>query len=276
VSNLTLTGQVSTMPQPTEFELMKQIASVAFNSKLLPTSITTKEAALIIVMKGRELGIPPMNAFSSIAVVNGKPTMSAELMLALIYKNVAGSVVDFIKTTNDECVIEAKRPNGKRTTFSFTMKDAQLAGLNTKTVWKQYPQAMLRARCVSAMARAMFPDALSGVVYTPEELGAVVDDEGQVESIPDVTPAAPIAAASLPFPLYDIPEHAGDYKIKFGKKYIGKALKDIEPYEIDSYVNWCTKEAERVGKPLSFEAAELKEAFNIFIEQEGLDGSAES
>jgi hypothetical protein len=64
------------------------------------------------------------------------------------------------------------------------MEDAHRAGLSGKGPWKSYPAAMLRARAISAMARAMFPDALSGVVYTPEELGAEVDDDGHVVSAP--------------------------------------------------------------------------------------------
>jgi hypothetical protein len=266
VSNLTLTGQVSTMPQPTEFELMKQIASVAFNSKLIPDSIKTKEAALIIVMKGRELGIPPMQAFSSIAVVNGKPTMSAELMLALIYKTVSGAVIDIIKTTNDECLIEAQRPGGKRTTFSFTIRDAQAAGLAGKSVWKQYPAAMLRARCISSMARALFPDALSGVVYTAEELGATVDDEGRVTDHPkDVTPKDESHQE-------EVSEDIGDFEVKFGK-HQGKTLNETTPENWIKYIHSVEQLAEREGKPLSYEAQTLKSAIYAYKEQQEAKGN---
>jgi hypothetical protein len=83
---------VSNLPIPSveEFRTMKELGAMAIKSGFLPTSINTPEKAVIIILKGRELGIPPMQAFSSIAVVNGKPTMSAELMLSLIYRCVPG------------------------------------------------------------------------------------------------------------------------------------------------------------------------------------------
>ncbi len=177
---------VSSFPTNIEFQTMKELAKIALLSGFLPTSIKSSEQAIIIMLKGRELSIPPMQAFSSIAVVNGKPTMSAELMLSMIYRNIPGSVVNFIKTDEVECVIEAKRPGGKETIFSFSMVDAKRANLDGKGPWKTYPTAMLRARCISAMARAVFPDALSGVVYTAEELGANVTDDGEIISVPKI------------------------------------------------------------------------------------------
>lgn len=187
-----------TLPTAAEFAMMKEFGKMAVASGFLPTSIKTPEQAVIIIMKGRELGIPPMNAFSSIAVVQGKPTMSAELMLSMIYKNVKGAIVNFIQTDAQQCVIEAQRPGGRATQFTFSMEDAKRANLVGKGPWQTYPQAMLRARCISAMARAMFPDALSGIVYTPEELGAQIDDDGDVIDVPagpdvpddDIRPAA--------------------------------------------------------------------------------------
>jgi hypothetical protein len=53
------------------------------------------------------------------------------------------------------------------------MEDAKVAGLLSKDTWKKYPEAMLRARCVAIVARALFPDAIMGASYTPEELESV-------------------------------------------------------------------------------------------------------
>lgn len=184
-------AQSNLFPPPAEFTVLKEIASMAVKSGLLPSSIKTAEQACIIALKGRELGIPPMVAFAQISVINGKPCMSAELMLSQIYKTNPAAVINFLKNDNKECVIEASRKHSRTSTWSFTLEDAQNAGLLGKQVWKQYPAAMLRARAISAMARAVFPDALNGVSYTPEELGAEVeiDDDG-TERIKDVTPKA--------------------------------------------------------------------------------------
>lgn len=178
------THELTLFPTTQDFTMLKEIGAMAVRSGLLPSSVKTAEQAVVIALKGREIGIPPMQAFSSIVVVNGKPSMSAELMLAMIYKNVRGAVVNFLTTDAVECVIEAQRPGGKPTRFVFTIEDAKRADLLKNSVWLKYPAAMLRARCISATARAMFPDALSGIVYVPEELGAEVTEDGEVIEVP--------------------------------------------------------------------------------------------
>jgi hypothetical protein len=178
-------------PTESEFGMMRSIAQTAIKSGLLPTSIKTAEAALIIIMKARELGIPPIQAFSAISVINGKPCISAEMMLNLIYRNVPGSKIEYLDATDEKCTIEVTRPGHRKSTWSFSILDAKKAELMQKQVWKQYPGAMLRARTISAMARAVFPDALAGASYTPEELGAEVTQEGEVIE-KDVTPLKPI------------------------------------------------------------------------------------
>jgi hypothetical protein len=190
------------MPTAQELQTMKELGAMAVKSGFLPASINTPEKAVIIMLKGRELGLAPMHAFSSISVINGKPTMSAELMLGLIYRNVPHAVVDFIETNEKGCTIEAQRPGGQRTRFTFNVDDAKRANLLGKGPWQTYPAAMYRARCISAMARAMFPDALSGTVYTAEELGAEVDEEGLVvESTTPAKAAAEVKEVSPPLPI---------------------------------------------------------------------------
>lgn len=166
-------------------EQMQKQASIYLKSGFLPDAIKTPEQAIVIMQKGHELQIPPMQALSHIHVIKGKPTMSAELMLAQIYKNCPGAVVNFVALTNDCCVIEATRPGHKVATFSFDMEDAKQAQLLGNPSWKKYPRAMLRSRAVSEMARSLFPDCIAGVSYVPEELGAIVNDEGEVIDIPN-------------------------------------------------------------------------------------------
>lgn len=135
--------------------------------------------AITIATKGKELGIPPLQAFSSITVIKGKPCLSAELMLALIYQRVPGAKVTFVTPPEKqatECTVVMQRPHGDPQSFSFTMADAQTAGIvRSDGPWQKFPKAMLRARAISAGARAVFPDAIMGC-FTPEELGGEVID----------------------------------------------------------------------------------------------------
>lgn len=173
------TKPVSLTTNPDEWAMIKEQAKLAFASGLLPKSITKPEQAAIIALKGRELGIPIMHALSSISVINGKPTLSSELMLALIHNRVRGSRISFLtppEKAHLECEVEVQRPGGLPQKFSFTMEDAKRAGLSTNHTYKKFPAAMLRARVISAMARAVFPDAIMGC-YTPEELGGPAEVE---------------------------------------------------------------------------------------------------
>ncbi len=151
--------------------------------------------ALTIAIKGRELGVPPMQAFSSITVIKGKPCLSSELMLALIYQRVKGAKVTFLTPPEKqhlECVVEMQRPNGSPMQFRFSIEDARQAGIAQGGAWTKYPQAMLRARAISAGARAVFPDCIMGC-YTPEELGGeVLDAEFSVEALHNAEPELPL------------------------------------------------------------------------------------
>lgn len=168
------------LPASQGWATLKQQASELIRSNFLPAGIKTPEQAVAIILKGRELGIPPMQALSHIHVINGKPTMSAELMLAQIMRLHPKTKISYPKRTSEVCEVKVQRDGSDASVFSFSMADAQAAGLLNNPTWKKYPRAMLHARCVSEMARSLFPDAISGVSYTPEEMGATVSEDGEV------------------------------------------------------------------------------------------------
>ena len=62
----------------------------------------------------------------------------------------------------------------------FTLQDAQKAGLNGSDNWRKYPRNMLFARALSNGVKWYCPDVTGGPAYTPDELGAVVDEDGEV------------------------------------------------------------------------------------------------
>jgi hypothetical protein len=69
---------------------------------------------------------------------------------------------------------------GDEHSASFTMADAQAAGLADKRNWKQYQENMLTWRAVAKLCRVLFPDVVLGAGYVPEELGAEVTDQGEL------------------------------------------------------------------------------------------------
>jgi len=172
------------LPAANNWQVMKQQAAELIKSGFLPSSIKSVEQAVAIILKGREIGVPPMQALSHIHVINGKPTLSAELMLAQILKYHPRTKISYPERSGERCTIKVQREGSEPSTFTFSMADAQSAGVMNNPTWKKYPRAMLHARCVSEMARSLFPDAIAGVSYCPEEMGATVDENGEVIDVP--------------------------------------------------------------------------------------------
>lgn len=169
---LAISGHLTSLPLGELYQLGKVLITTGF----LPTAIKTTEQAVAVMLKGQELRIPPMYALSNIAIIQGKPAASAELMLALIYRDHGDDAIQFVETTATAATISYKRRTWKeRRELSFTAADAKAAGLAGGN-WSKYPSAMLRARCISAVARLAFPDTISGM-YTPDELGVETNIE---------------------------------------------------------------------------------------------------
>jgi hypothetical protein len=186
---------------PEGWRVLREQATMLVKTHFLPRGVDTPEKAIAIILKGRELGIPPMYALSNIAVINGKPTAGAELMLALVYRDHGDDAVRVTESSPTRCTIAYRRRGWSRhESFSFSIEDAERAGLLGKDNWQHYPAAMLRARCISAVARLAFPDTIGGL-YTPEDLGAAVSlragDEEVIEAevAPEPAPARHGAAA---------------------------------------------------------------------------------
>ena len=147
------------------------LAKILVNSKLLPRSVQTAEAAFTIIATGRELGLTAMQSLRSIHVIEGKPSLSADLILALV-KNRRDVCTWFrlVTSTDKVATYETQRlGEPEPTRMSFTWEDATRAQVTGKDNWKKYPAAMLRARCISALARAVYPDLAMGL-YDPDEL----------------------------------------------------------------------------------------------------------
>ena len=148
---------------------LREKALIALKSGLLPESIKSPEAALTIAMRGSELGMSPMQAFASIYVVKGKPSLSSQSMLALALQRIPGLQVNWIETTPTKAVVEIVRPPSKAFVSEFTMEDAKAAGVTGNGTWRAYPREMLRWRALSSGLRVTCPDILQGM-YSVEEL----------------------------------------------------------------------------------------------------------
>ena len=184
--------RANTTPQSAqEWAVLVDIARTVARSGFLPQSLSTPEKAAAIILKGQELGIPAMQSIAHIHAIDGKLTCSAELMLALLARGGITWVWTQDGTDAQEAAIEFRRDGFEPVTGRFAMADAQRietvswengerkrVKLAEKEAWRNYPANLLRARAIANGARMIGPDLLTGLSYTPEELGAAVDEEG--------------------------------------------------------------------------------------------------
>ena len=162
----------ASVPGDSTWDVMMAQARVLVASGFLPTTIKTPEQAVAIILTGDELGIPKMLALRSIVVINGKPTLSADLMVALVQRAIddhRDGEFRVLPPTPEKCTVNYRRWGwSEGHSYTYTIQDAQRAGLAGKGTWAAHPAAMLRARATSAVCRMAFPDVISGI-YTPDE-----------------------------------------------------------------------------------------------------------
>lgn len=157
-------------------------------ASLLPRQYRDNPGNLLFAVEYADaLGINRMAAITSIHVIDGKPSASADLIANLVRKaghklRVSGdevhAVAQIIRADDPDFTYEAR----------WDLNKARQAGLLGKGVWKSYPGAMLRARAITEVARMGASEALFGVIYTPEELDQDVDPHGAPVQASQVAP----------------------------------------------------------------------------------------
>jgi hypothetical protein len=159
-------------------------AKMLLRSGLLPKGITA-EAALFIILTGRDLGLSPIQSLRSINVIAGKVEVAADMSLGLFHR--AGGKSHFVKLTDTEAVLRFAAPwLLEDHDESFTIKDAERAGLLTRQDnWKKFPKAMLRSRAITSGLKSIGFDPTAGV-YDYGEIGgpepAIVEEPAAVEN----------------------------------------------------------------------------------------------
>jgi hypothetical protein len=129
--------------------------------------IKTPEQGVALMLIAQAEGLHPAIAARDYHVIQGRPALKADAMLARFQQ--AGGKVVWNAYTDSAVSGTFSHPQGGSATFEWTIQQAKAAGLTNKDVWRQYPRAMLRARVISEGIRTVYPGASVGV-YTPEEL----------------------------------------------------------------------------------------------------------
>jgi 5'-3' exonuclease len=145
------------------------------------------QAVLTAVMLGSEFGMPPVASLRGVHIIEGKPSMSAGLMAAVVMKSGLAEYFEPVEVGPESVTFETKRKGARnplRITHTIEMAkqawnkgktDAEREASWKASGWGRNPTDMLVARCQSRLARYAYPDLLAGM-YSPEELREVADE----------------------------------------------------------------------------------------------------
>jgi len=129
--------------------------------------VKTVDQAIALMLVAQAEGMHPAIAATHYHVINGRPTLKADAMLSRF--QAAGGTVNWKTYTDAEVTGTFSHPAGGRVDITWTVAQAQTAGLTKNPTWRQYPRQMLRSRCISEGIRTVYPGVTVGV-YTPEEV----------------------------------------------------------------------------------------------------------
>ncbi|KGH24252.1 hypothetical protein [Comamonas testosteroni] len=240
-----LTAQQSTALRPAgQFDLSPQTFDQALtfsqylaDSDLVPKDFKGKPGNCLIAMQwGSELGLKPLQSLQNLAVINGRPALWGDAMIALV---MASPVCEYVTEDDDgeTAFCRVKRKGAPEQVRSFSMDDARKAGLAGKQgPWTQYPKRMRQMRARAFALRDVFSDVLRGMPIAEE-----------LQDIPTDTPAA-----------------------VQGERHMGQAEVVQPEWAADRWAVGLSKWVDGIaaGKPLADVLAWLNSKYKVTAEQE--------
>lgn len=180
---------------PQSLDEALRFADILSKSSIVPKDYQGSPGNILVAVQwGAELGLPPLQAMQNIAVINGRPAVWGDAVIALVRASgLLESIDEDIGESSATCTV--KRRGEPAISRTFTVEDAKRAGLLGKQgPWQQYPKRMLQMRARAWALRDLFADVLRGV-HVGEEAQDLPPDPpakhmGPVDEVAK-TPAAP-------------------------------------------------------------------------------------
>jgi len=186
-----MSTEITTQPKQVAFDLSPQTFEQALtfsqylaDSDMVPKDFKGKPANCLIAMQwGMEIGLKPLQAMQNIAVINGRPSLWGDALIALARSSLLCEyIIESQTDTVATCKIKRRgEPEQERT---FSMTDAKLAGLIGKQgPWGQYPKRMMQMRARAFAIRDVFPDVLKGLSVAEEAMDTPPRDMGYAQEV---------------------------------------------------------------------------------------------
>ena len=164
---------------------IQKMAQVASDSKMF--GFKNQAEAMAIMLLCQAEGMHPAIAMRDYHVINGRPSMKADAMLARF--QLAGGKVHWPRMDDAEVTGVFSHPAGGEATITWNDETIKRAELSRNPMHQKYPRQMKRARCISEGIRAVYPACVAGV-YTPEDVQDFTPPKGAkvVDVAPDPEP----------------------------------------------------------------------------------------
>ena len=152
-------------------EVMIPLEQIGMMAKAVSDSglfgIKSEAAAFSLMCIAQADGIPPIKAAVQYHIIDGKPSLKSEAMLARF--QASGGSIRWKERTPQRCTLWLEHPQAGEIEVTWDIERAKAAGLAGRNTWKAYPAQMMSARCISEGIRALYPACVGGF-YTPEEV----------------------------------------------------------------------------------------------------------
>ena len=176
---------------PRNLEEALKFADIMSKSDLVPKDFKDKPGNILVaIQKGLEIGLSPMAALESIAVINGRASLWGDALLGLVQVSPQYEWHNEAESTPTKGVCIVKRKGHEPHRVEFSIEDAKRAGLLGKSgPWQQYTARMLTLRARAFALRDKFADVLKGLSMAEEALD-IPGPQSQAVSA-EVQPASP-------------------------------------------------------------------------------------
>jgi len=180
---------------PSSLAEAMEFAGMMSKSSIVPKDYQNNPGNILVAIQwGMEIGLQPLQSMQSIAVINGRPSIWGDAMLALVRSS---GLLESIneEVTDSKAVCTIKRRGEQEVVREFSLQDAKQAGLTSKQgPWSQYPKRMLQMRARAFALRDVFPDVLRGVHVAEEAQDLSERDMGAADVVGEAQPASRTSA----------------------------------------------------------------------------------
>jgi len=183
--------------QQISFDEMIRMADTMAKSGLFGMKNSDQALALMLVAQSEQQH--PATISQDYDIIQGKATRKTHSVLARF--QAAGGSIKWNELSETKADASFSHPSGGTLRMEWTFEQAKRAGLTGKDNWKNYPRAMLRARCIAEGVRAVYPAAIGGMMVPEEAMDMpTVRDMGMADEVVATPPPPPARPELTPYP----------------------------------------------------------------------------